>query len=198
MSKYQIDIAYNQTDFKILNIITGKISNTMEKIQLHNELNIKSQIDPITKIYNYRLLSESLDREIERYKREKREFFVYMMDIDDFKSYNDVFGHLEGDELLTNFGKILNEQVRKTDIVCRYAGDEFCIILSNTTLEGAITPAEKIIKAVEAFEFKRVVTVSIGIAGYKEGMTKKDIIGKADKALYEAKHKGKNQVVVSS
>lgn len=196
-TELQMDIPYNQIDLKILNIIAGKMSSTLEKIQLYDELNVKTVVDPITKVYNYRLLSESLDREIEQFKREQRPFFVYMMDIDDFKSYNDTFGHLEGDELLINLGKILNAQVRKTDIVCRYAGDEFCVVLSNTTLEGAVTPAQKIIKAVEEFQFKRVVTVSIGIAGYEEGMTKKDLIAKADKALYEAKHGGKNNYVVA-
>ena len=93
---------------------------------------------------------------------------------------------------------ILNQNVRKTDIACRYAGDEFCVILTDTDLEGAMTPAQKIINAVETFRFKRTVTISIGIAGYENGMSKKDIISKADKALYEAKRAGKNKYAVCS
>lgn len=197
MSQVNMDPPFNETDWKILAMIAGKVSNALENIRIYEDLNVQTVIDPITKIYNYRLLSDSLDREIQRYKREKSEFYIFMMDIDDFKSYNDTFGHLEGDELLTGLGAILNAQVRKTDIVCRYAGDEFCIVLANTNLAGAITPAEKIIRAVEAAQFKRTVTVSIGIAGYEEEMTKKELIAKADKALYQAKQQGKNKYVIS-
>ena len=87
--------------------------------------------------------------------------------------------------------------MRETDIVCRYAGDEFCIILLNVNREDVIKPAEKIIKAVEQFPFKRTITISIGIASYQQGMTKKELINEADQALYQAKHKGKNQVVIA-
>ena len=197
-SRFKVDIPFNETDLKILTIVTGKISIAIENIKLYSELNLQTVIDPITKIYNYRLLSESLDREIQRVERENGEFSILMMDVDDFKSYNDTFGHLEGDELLINLGIILNTHVRKMDIVCRYAGDEFCIVLTNASSERAVSPAEKIIKAVEAFPFKKTVTISIGISDYEKGMTKKELISKADKALYQAKHEGKNKIVVSS
>ena len=192
-----MDAVFDGTDLKVLTIIAGKVSGAIENIKVYTDLNVQTVVDPITKIYNYRLLSTALDREILRFQREQSQFFVFMMDIDDFKSYNDTFGHLEGDALLANLGQILTSQTRKTDIVCRYAGDEFCIVLPDTEDEGAVNVADKIIKAVEQFTFKRVVTVSIGIAGYKSDMTKKDLIGKADKALYAAKHGGKNQIVLS-
>ena len=193
----KMDVAFDETDLKVLEIISGKVSGAIENIKVYDDLNVQTVVDPITKIYNYRLLSSALDREILRFSREKSQFFVFMMDIDDFKSYNDTFGHPEGDALLTNLGKIFTSQTRKTDIVCRYAGDEFCIVLPDTDSKGSTILAEKIIKAVEQFKFKRTVTISIGIAGYVSGMTKKDLISKADKALYQAKHAGKNQIVLS-
>ena len=197
-SRLEIDIPFNEIDLKILTIVAGKVSIAIENIKLYSELNLQTVIDPITKIYNYRLLSESLDREMQRFDREENEFSVLMMDIDDFKSYNDTFGHLAGDELLISLGAIFNAQVRKMDIVCRYAGDEFCVVLTSTNTKEAISPAEKIIKAVAQFAFKKPVTVSIGVAGYEKGMTKKELLSKADKALYQAKHAGKNRIVVSS
>lgn len=195
-SKLREEIPFNETDLKVLEIIAGKLSNVMENIKFYDDLNLKNVTDPITNVYNYRLLSESLDREIRKYKRDKKDFFLFMMDVDNFKSYNDTFGHLEGDELLKNLGIILKDQVREADIVCRYAGDEFCVLLFDTNSEDVIKPAKKIVSAVEQFPFKRTVTISIGIAGYQEGMAKKEFISKADQALYEAKHKGKNQVAV--
>ena len=119
-----------------------------------------------------------------------------MIDIDDFKSYNDSFGHIEGDNLLKEIGRIFEENVRETDIVCRYAGDEFCAILPNTNVDGIKSVAEKVISTVAAFAFKCQVTISIGAAMYEDGMIKKDFLAKADKALYQAKHSGKNQVVI--
>ena len=117
-----------------------------------------------------------------------------MMDIDEFKSYNDAFGYPAGDQLLKDLCKILEKYFRETDIICRYAGDEFAIILPDTDGEGAKQVAEKIKKFVEQYPFKRKVTLSQGIAQYAKGMTSHDLILKADQALYQAKHGGKNRI----
>lgn len=189
---------FDEIDLRVLQHIATKVGTAIKNVELYTELNLLTQTDPITKIYNYRLLSESLDREIKRFKREKNNLCIFMMDLDSFKSYNDTFGHLEGDELLRNLGMILKNSMRETDIVCRYAGDEFCAILPGTNFDGVKAAAEKVIKAVGEFPFKRKVTISIGAAMYQEGMSKKDILSKADKALYQAKHTGKNQVIIIS
>jgi diguanylate cyclase (GGDEF)-like protein/PAS domain S-box-containing protein len=191
-------VPFDDIDLRVLQLIATKVGSAIKNVELYTELNLLTHTDPITKIYNYRLLSESLEREMKRFKREKNNLCIFMMDLDSFKSYNDSFGHLEGDELLRNMGMILKNSMRETDIVCRYAGDEFCAILPNTNLDGVKAVAEKVIKAVGEFPFMRKVTISIGAAMYQEGMSKKDILSKADKALYHAKHSGKNQVVVSS
>ena len=122
---------------------------------------------------------------------------IIMIDIDDFKSYNDTFGHLEGDALLRNLGQIFKKQLREVDIACRYAGDEFAIILPDTDIEGAQQAAEKIQKAVAEFSFMKPVTLSFGVAGFIDKYTQHDLILSADKALYNSKNAGKNRIHVS-
>lgn len=186
---------FRDVDLRVLLAIAGKVAIAIDNIELFNELNILAVTDPMTQIYNYRLLSDSLDHEINRKKRVEGNLCVILMDIDNFKTYNDTFGHLEGDELLKQLGRILKADLRESDIVCRYAGDEFCIVLPDTDIAGARFAAEKIRKTVEQTQFRRPVTVSIGIASYKPGMTKKDILIHADTALYQAKHEGRNRVI---
>ncbi len=187
---------FDEVDLRVLQHVATKLATALKNVEIFEELNLLTHTDPLTQIYNYRLLSESLDREIKRFKRDKNPLCVFMMDLDGFKSYNDSFGHLEGDELLKGLGGILKNSLRETDIACRYAGDEFCAILPNTTLDGVKNAAEKVIKAVANHQFKKQVTISIGAAMYEESMIKKDFLAKADKALYQAKHSGKNQVVI--
>ncbi|MCB9719688.1 MAG: diguanylate cyclase [Candidatus Omnitrophica bacterium] len=184
-------------DLKILVTIASKVVIALENVKVYNDLNLLTHTDPITQIYNYRLFSQSLEREIARQKREKTNLAIFMMDLDSFKSYNDTYGHLEGDELLKNLGHILKASLRETDIVCRYAGDEFCVVLPDTDAVGGQKAAEKVIAGVRDFpHFKRPVTISIGIAMYEADLDKKTFIKRADAALYDAKHSGKNCVRV--
>ena len=187
---------FNEIDLRVLCTIARKVAVAIENVKVYQELNILSVTDPITQIYNHRRFSESLDHEIKRVKRGKGNLSIVMMDVDDFKSYNDTFGHLEGDELLKRLGRILKNQLRGTDIVCRYAGDEFAIVFPDTDADGAKKGAQKIKKAVGRYPFKRKVTLSTGIAIYEPEMTKKDLIFKADKALYQAKHQGKDRICI--
>ncbi|HQO58942.1 MAG TPA: diguanylate cyclase [Candidatus Omnitrophota bacterium] len=191
------DEPFSDMDFKILRIMAKRISTAIENVTLFKELNLQTVTDPITQIYNYRLFSESLDQEIRRLKRNKTDLCVSMIDMDHFKSYNDAFGHVAGDDLLRTFGEMLKSNLRDTDIVCRYAGDEFCVVFPNTNIQGAYLAAEKVRKVIEEYPFKQQITLSIGIAQYQEGMSKKDLILKADEALYKAKKNGRNQVVLA-
>ena len=111
-----------------------------------------------------------------------------------FKAYNDTWGHLEGDALLKEISKIFKSQLRETDIVCRYGGDEFAVILPDITIDGAKIAAEKIRQAIEKTQFKMPVTISLGVAAYTQGLTQHEFILKADRALYESKREGKNRV----
>jgi diguanylate cyclase (GGDEF)-like protein len=189
--------SFEDIDLKIMKLIAHKVATVIDNICVLTELNLLTTTDPMTNVYNYRKFLNGLDHEIQRFNREKMKLYVFMIDIDDFKSYNDTFGHPEGDELLRGVGEILKKNLRATDLVCRYAGDEFCLVVSDLAQDDVQKVAQKIISAVEAFPFKRKVTVSIGIAMFEEGLSKKDFIKKADTALYQAKHSGKNQAVIS-
>lgn len=186
--------SFNEIDLRILSATAREVAVALENMELYKQLNYLTITDPLTLIYNYRQFSLSLNFEIKRRQRVAGHLCLILMDIDDFKLYNDTFGHLEGDALLKDIGRILKSQLRETDIVCRYAGDEFAVILPDITIEGAQIAAEKIRQAIEKTEFKTPVTISLGIAAYSRGLTQHEFILKADRALYEAKRAGKNRV----
>src|SRR3989338_3009417 len=186
--------SFNEVDLRILGAIAREVAIALENVRLYKELNFLTVTDPLTLIYIYRQFSRSLNYEIKRRKRVAGHLGLIIMDIDDFKPYNDTFGHLEGDDLLKGIGRILKAQLRETDIICRYGGDEFAIILPDITVEGACIAAEKIRQAVENTSFKMKVMVSLGIAGYESHLNQYDFILKADRALYKAKREGKNRV----
>ncbi len=186
--------SFTEIDLRILGAIAREVAIALENVRLYKELNFLTVTDPLTLIYNYRQFFKSLNYEIKRRKRMAGHLSLIIMDIDDFKLYNDTFGHLEGDALLKDVGRILKTQLRETDIVCRYGGDEFAVILPDITLEGARIAAEKIRQAVENTSFKMKVTVSMGIADYESRLNQYEFILKADRALYKAKREGKNRV----
>ncbi len=186
------DVPFDNMDLKILTAMAREVSVVIGNLRILKELNIQVKTDPLTHIFNFRQFSDSLDHEIKRAIRTKGDLSLIMMDVDHFKSYNDSFGHPEGDALLKGIGKILKSSLRASDIVCRYAGDEFVVILPDTKLEGAKEAAEKIVEIVRTYAFKRKVTVSLGLAQYEEGMVNADLVKKADKALYQTKEKGKD------
>ncbi len=185
---------FNEVDLKILNGMARDVAVAIENLKLYKELKFLTITDPLTHIYNYRQFSSSLDYEIKRFRRAGGNFCLIMLDIDHFKQYNDDFGHLEGDNLLIELGKILKDNIRETDMACRYAGDEFVIILPATDIAGAKKLAYKVKSVIEAFQFLQKVTVSVGVGLYTEKMTRYEIILKADQALYEAKKSGRNRV----
>jgi len=196
-TKLNYEEVFNEIDLRILCAVAREVSVALENVELLKELNSLVVTDPLVNIYNYRHFTKSLDYEIKRCRRSDTPLCIIMIDIDDFKSYNDTFGHLEGDALLRNLGQIFKKQLREVDIVCRYAGDEFAVILPDTKIDGAQRAAEKIQKAVADFSFKRKVTLSLGIAKYIDKFAQYDLILSADKALYNAKNSGKDRVHIS-
>jgi len=185
---------FSELDLKILCAISREVAVSIENVRLYKELHYLTVTDPLTHIYNFRQFKTSLHHEVNRAKRFSGPLCLMMIDIDNFKSYNDSFGHLEGDELLKRVGEILTKSLREIDIICRYAGDEFVVILPETDTAGAKNAADKIKEEVERFSFKKPVTVSIGVAKRGDKMNGHDLIQRADRALYEAKDKGRNRV----
>jgi diguanylate cyclase (GGDEF)-like protein len=130
-------------------------------------------------------------------KRYGKKFSVIMFDVDFFKKINDTFGHEKGDEVLFEIAEIVKKELRNVDLIFRYGGEEFIIILPETDLKKAVEIAERIKKRIENHKFliNRKITVSMGVTEYKKGENKKDLIKRVDNYLYEAKRTGRNKVV---
>jgi diguanylate cyclase (GGDEF)-like protein/PAS domain S-box-containing protein len=158
---------------------------------------ILSTIDPLTKVYNRLKFDEILQTEIERAKRYKTVFSLIMFDIDDFKKINDTYGHQIGDYVLKEIANLVKENIRATDFLARWGGEEFMVLAPHTNLTCAEKLAYKLKYVIENHNFKiGKITASFGVTEYKEGDTPNSIIYRADESLYKAKNKGKNQVVV--
>lgn len=165
--------------------------------QQNEELEKLSLTDGLTGLSNRRELVQRLNEEVVRIRRTKKPLSVLMADVDNFKKYNDTFGHPEGDEVLKKVAHILRESAREMDCVARYGGEEFCIMLPETSIDGAMQTAERIRARVEAAEFPgRRITISLGAATLPDdGDTPDEVISAADDALYQAKREGRNKVV---
>lgn len=190
--------------------LSRSINNALEKGRLKREIKLAmeriaemSTIDDLTGLYNRRYFMEVLEREVARAGRYGSEIVLCMADLDHFKKINDTYGHPAGDRVLSEIGRMLKECFRQSDLVCRYGGEEFAVILPNTRIEEARTVCERLREMVAgyAFEYEAAqfqMTVSIGIAkldGF-ESKTPMELVAKADQALYRAKGGGRNLVKV--
>ncbi len=160
-----------------------------------------STIDHLTNIYNKRFINGFLLKEIERSRRLNKQFSIVICDMDDFKRINDTFGHLSGDMVIKAFSYMLSESIRNLDVVGRYGGDEFVIILPETSSEEAYGIIDRLRRKIEAMEIqitnngKVRITASFGIASFPEdGMSSDDLIIASDERLYKAKNLGKNSI----
>lgn len=166
------------------------------------ELLKTSLTDSLTGLSNRRYLDQRLSEECAKSDRYGHELCFMMLDLDHFKGVNDEFGHPVGDRVLVQLAKILDSAVRSTDMVARFGGEEFCVVLTGTPEERALETADRIRQMVEEEEFlpetdQRDVTMSAGVASYgKVGGGMKNLLKVADDALYEAKRKGRNRVVL--
>ena len=168
-----------------------------EKLRGQNEeLERLSTVDALTGLHNRRFLTQRLSDELLRSYREKCSFTVLMADVDEFKKYNDAFGHPAGDEVLRKVASILLASTRAVDCTARYGGEEFAVLLADTVGEGALQVAERIRARVAAEEFPgRTITISIGMAEFPvHGHSAEAVISRADEALYAAKRAGRNRI----
>jgi len=161
-------------------------------------LKVASQ-DPLTGVHNRTALDKALDREVELARRHRTALSLIMIDVDRFKSINDTYGHAVGDRALRQVAECIVRCARESDIVFRYGGEEFVLLLSNTALCGARFLAERIREAAERLELRcgaqpRKVTVSIGVAALEPGDDRLRLLERADSALYASKTEGRNRV----
>ena len=195
--------AFNETDLHLILATTNQLAVAIENSQLYEKTRILSNTDELTNIPNRRYFQAILRREFAHAQRFNTSFSVILVDIDHFKQYNDTFGHLNGDLTLTRVATILMQNTRGVDLVARFGGEEFIVLLSNTDKEGAYQVAEKLRNAVAAEEFlpsdgktPEKVSISLGIAAYPTDSNGLDgLVDMADRALYAAKAAGRNRTV---
>ncbi len=166
----------------------------MRNAKLYEEVKSLSLYDPLTGLANRRLMDIHLNQLLLKAKRSNKSFFVLMLDIDNFKKYNDTFGHGAGDVVLSKIGNVFKESIRESDLLARYGGEEFLIAISDIQSDTIGTIAERIRKQVEE---ETDVTISLGISCFRNGLEIKELIKEADSALYKAKEQGRNRFVFS-
>ncbi|MCG2711092.1 MAG: sensor domain-containing diguanylate cyclase [Candidatus Omnitrophica bacterium] len=196
----------NKDDIWKLNMFANQAGLAIENSQEFEKTLILSNTDRLTGLWNYGYFQHQLAEDIKRANRFNRHLSLLMLDIDFFKNFNDALGHIAGDKLLQEIADILKNSCREVDIVSRYGGEEFAIILPETFKEKAYSSAERIRKFTAAHQFHykegvpaKRITISIGVASFpQDASTAQDLISYADKALYASKEAGRNRVCMFS
>jgi len=194
--------AFDHDDLQPLESVADICAAAIQNASHFDRMKQLAYVDGLTGIHNRRYFEMRVVEELERAGRFQGRMSIIMVDIDNFKRLNDEFGHLLGDEVLRSVSTILKQQLRKVDMVCRYGGEEFAIVVPETSGENALRVAEKLRRHVESHHFpgvSRPVTISIGVADYPtHGITRDEVVAAADSALYQAKQAGRNRVVAAS
>ena len=184
--------------------IAENLALALANLKLRETLQNQAIRDPLTGLYNRRYLEETLDRELHRSRRLKAHLGVVMMDLDHFKDFNDTFGHAAGDALLSALADVLTTGIRSEDIVCRYGGEEFLLVMPGAALPATQERAENLRQAVQALQVKyqdrllKSPTLSLGVAIFPDhGVTAEEVIAAADAALYRAKQAGRDRVEIA-
>ena len=187
--------------FSLVMMINGRLFYELNKYseereKMMEELRRLATTDNLTGVYNRMKLEQLLTAEVLRSRRYNRPLSVILIDVDLFKLVNDTFGHNVGDTVLKTIARILKENIRESDFIGRWGGEEFLIINPETEPEGSRAVAEKLREAVGDYCFEKVgqKTISLGIAGLQENEWEENMLQRADKALYRAKHNGRNRV----
>ena len=183
--------------------VAKQISLAFYNLKLREQLRNDCIRDPLTGLFNRRYLDESLKQEIIRAKHNQQPLSIIKVDVDYFKRFNDTYGHDVGDLVLRELARFLQGEVRESDVVCRYGGEEMILIFRNTPLHIAKQKAENICSGVRKLSLQNQgkilpsITISLGVASFpSDGTTGKEIIQRADQALYRAKKTGRNRVVL--
>ena len=191
--------AFTPERLELLSIILSQAAISLENAKLFD----LATTDGLTKLYVHRYFQLLLDTELQRFERYRRPLSLIMLDIDNFKRFNDTYGHQLGDEVLRVVARTVKKNTREMDFVARYGGEEFVVVMPETDTTGAISVAEKICAAVAAIiiphgEEKLHVTISLGVASLpRHASDKESLIRAADEALYVSKRLGKNRTSVA-
>ncbi len=178
----------------IVNQCIEKHRTLKEKAKLEEEVRRLSITDDLTGLYNYRHFFKTLEIELTRLRRQRTSLSLIMFDLDNFKKYNDFFGHLEGDKILRKVGEIINQSIRNNvDSGFRYGGDEFAVLLIGASVDQGLTIAERIRSSIEQAGFQNI-TVSIGLSEFEDRFDLEGFVKSADHAMYIAKHSGGNRI----
>ncbi len=193
---HEIDVELSLSAVKIKDAwhAIGIIRDISERKRFEELLYRQSITDPLTNIYNRRFFMQMLEQEIERTKRNKKPFSLIMFDLDHFKKVNDRFGYAAGDMVLKSVADTVKKRIRKTDYFARWGGEEFIILLPETSLDDAVVLAEELRKQISKMELQGIedVTASFGVTEYRDTDTTDTVLIRVDNMLYEAKSEGRN------
>ena len=193
-------------DIRILTMFANQAGLAIENSHLYEKTVSLSHSDSLTNLINHGRFQYLLSRELKNAAKQKKPLSLVMIDIDNFKNFNDTLGHPAGDKVLINIAKILKKTCRSSDIVARYGGEELVVVLPDTNKESAWGMSERLRQATEEFDFpgeeiqpNKNLTISLGLASFPEdAKIKGELISKADSALYQAKKAGKNRTHIYS
>ena len=187
--------SFSDSDFELFVNLANQVAIAIDNARLYRY----AVTDEMTKLYNHRYFQQRLDEELMRADRYEDHISLLILDVDHFKHFNDTYGHPEGDRVLKTVAKLIEKSIREIDIPARYGGEEFVVICPERSGSSALVPAERIRKAIEAFDFRIngvhvPITVSVGAACYPDNATTKaELIKKSDTALYYSKENGRNR-----
>lgn len=195
-----------EDDLKMLTMLANQAGLAIENSQLYELVMHKSHTDSITGLWNHGFFQNQLSIETENAQVYKQPLSLMIMDIDNFKKLNDTYGHQNGDIVLKELANLLKESSRTNDYACRYGGEEFSVVLTNTSKDQAFTIAERLRQRIENYNFQKFsstqnlkITMSIGIATFpQDAKSKEELINQADKSMYIAKFGGKNQTCMAN
>ena len=192
---------FSDDDRELLRSLALQAALALENVELHHQVQGQAVTDELTGLVNHGRFQELLSMEIEQVRRYGQPVGLIMLDIDDFKSVNDTYGHPQGDVVLKHVARVVRESSRDADTPARYGGEEMALILPHTDLEGAHAIAERVRTAIEGLRIPRLdrdgvlqVTASVGVGASSAG-DKEELIAETDAALYVAKRSGKNRTV---
>jgi len=197
---------FRETEIQFLTSLANQVAVAVDRCRLYSRTKELSVRDELTGLYNRRHFQEVVRMEIKRASRFASATSLLMIDVDHFKEFNDTYGHVKGDLMLKELGRLLSEHVREVDTVARWGGEEFVVVLPDTPLTDSVHVAEKLRSLVEEqsvvfctlLEVSRAITVSIGVSSYPERADSEEaLLNSADVALYDAKGRGRNCVSVA-